>query len=379
LESEDISVSGEYAERAYYQNYADSLNHILSMGNKHSFYLDLNSLSPIQIEDSLLAVGPYLSDSVLNATVLDNLPAPILENILIPNSPLDNNVITTLNTISLPDSIVNQLNTYQSDSVLSPRTILQNNISYYLRQVSIATNAIVTYYVNDTITGMYDSAIAAIESQQGPLSSGYLAQVAQLQITAGEYTPATTTLTNLKTQDASYSNFCQLMNILITLKGEPKGYFALKSDSINTANVNTIASDSTHPGYANARALMRLVFNKQYVAPIFPMSQNNTPHQPHKKIIAGSGGSLSNLNSQFKIYPNPAKNEITITYTLKGGVQQANIILYDEFGNNITAWNLPLSETQITENISSLSAGFYLYCITVDNKPMQRGKLIIEK
>jgi hypothetical protein len=216
-------------------------------------------------------------------------------------------------------------------------------------------------------------------TRQGPLSSGYQAQVAQLQITAGEYTPAATTLTNLQSADASYSNFCRLMNILIALKGEPNGYFALKGDSTNTANVNTIALDSTHPGYANARALMRLVFNKQYVAPIFPMSQNNTPHQPHKKIIAGSGGSLSKLNSQFKIYPNPAKNEVTIAYALANNVQEAKFILYDEFGNDISSWNLPLSETQITENISSLSAGFYLYCIMVDGKAMQRGKLVIEK
>ncbi len=380
LASEDISVSGEYAERSYDQNIADSLGNILSNGNKHSFYTDLNSLSPIQIEDSLFVSGPYLSDSILNATILDNLPVTILENILIPNSPLDNNVITTLNTISLPDSIVNQLNAYQSDSILSPRTILQNNISYYLRQVSLATNALVTYYVNDTIVGRFDSAIAAIQSLQGPLSYPYLAQVAQLQITAGEYTPAVTTLTNLKSADANYSNFCQLMNILIALRGEPNGYYALKGDSTNIATVNSIAIDSTHPGYANARALMRLVFNKQYFAPIFPITHNNGPQKTHKKIIVGSNSSLSsNSNSQFKIYPNPAKYEITIAYNLAGSVQKAKFILYNEFGNSVSYWNLPLSKTQINENISSLSGGLYLYCIMVDGKAVQRGKLVLEK
>jgi hypothetical protein len=85
------------------------------------------------------------------------------------------------------------------------------------------------------------------------------------------------------------------------------------------------------------------------------------------------------MNSQFKIYPNPAKNEITIAYNLTGKLQQASFILYDVYGNVIESWNLPLSQTQINENISTLSAGFYLYCIMADNKPMQRGKLIIEK
>ena len=180
-----------------------------------------------------------------------------------------------------------------------------SQIAYYLWQTGFITNEIVTYYVNDTIPGKYDSAIYAIQSKEGAMSSAYQAQVAQLQINAAEYSAAASSLTNLGNSDATYNNFCRLMNILITLKENPKGYFALKGDSANTAIVNSIATDSTQTGYANARALMTLVFHKQYAATIYPMSHNT------ERIISGQNIPTAQKN-QYSLYPNPANNVLTV-------------------------------------------------------------------
>jgi len=135
------------------------------------------------------------------------------------------------------------------------------------------------------------------------------------------------------------------------------------------------ANDSTHAGYANARALMTLVFHKQYIAPIYPMTHND--EALHHKNISGENTPLSHKN-QYSLYPNPANNVLMVE-NVNNNNSNATLIIYSELGDIVAQYALPPSETVVTENITNLAAGFYLYSITSEVKVIQRGKLIIER
>ncbi len=81
-------------------------------------------------------------------------------------------------------------------------------------------------------------------------------------------------------------------------------------------------------------------------------------------------------NKGIYVYPNPAKDIVTITFdqplTSDGTVEIWNII-----GGKLLTNTIPKSYTQQKVNVSSITSGIYFYVIKVNNDKFASGKLII--
>jgi hypothetical protein len=79
---------------------------------------------------------------------------------------------------------------------------------------------------------------------------------------------------------------------------------------------------------------------------------------------------------QFTVYPNPANNEVSITYFLQGK-NKGTLQLYNALGQLVTSNNISNSMGQVNENISGLTNGIYYYTLSVNGVIAATSKLVI--
>jgi hypothetical protein len=82
-----------------------------------------------------------------------------------------------------------------------------------------------------------------------------------------------------------------------------------------------------------------------------------------------------NTDNEVKIYPNPAKDDATVNYNLKG--EQGRLVLYNVFGAKIADYTLDPLSSQMQISVSNLPSGVYLYSMESDNVSFSHGKIII--
>ncbi|GAB4379676.1 MAG: hypothetical protein Kow0075_10480 [Salibacteraceae bacterium] len=79
------------------------------------------------------------------------------------------------------------------------------------------------------------------------------------------------------------------------------------------------------------------------------------------------------------IYPNPAKNAVTIEFELPENVERGLITVYNIGGKQVMSGNVNASKKQVTMDISALQGGVYIYLLTADGKFVARRRLIVSK
>jgi len=84
-------------------------------------------------------------------------------------------------------------------------------------------------------------------------------------------------------------------------------------------------------------------------------------------------------SGEYKVYPNPATNQLTIEYPATPTNSVLSFNLFDMLGQKVISWNLPSSRNSASEDISSLPSGIYVYSITSGNTSIIREKLIIQR
>ncbi|QQS28793.1 MAG: T9SS type A sorting domain-containing protein [Sphingobacteriales bacterium] len=140
------------------------------------------------------------------------------------------------------------------------------------------------------------------------------------------------------------------------------------------ALVREIAATNTLAAM-DARVILYTAFGEEIILAL--------PQLP--SIIAES---IGNWNVHFKnqgnsnvssvtVYPNPASDEVCMTYRLSGN-RQAEFVLYDFSG-------MLLQSRQLTGNglmrfqTHGLSQGIYFYQITLNGKPLRYSKFVLVK
>ena len=93
------------------------------------------------------------------------------------------------------------------------------------------------------------------------------------------------------------------------------------------------------------------------------------------KIVDTSTASTTSFeNAGFKLYPNPAKNNFTITN--ENGITVSKVEFYDVSGKLITSIDEYFSET-ISVDISNLSSGIYIVILRANNGISYNSRLIV--
>jgi hypothetical protein len=87
---------------------------------------------------------------------------------------------------------------------------------------------------------------------------------------------------------------------------------------------------------------------------------------------------IAEENNKFLVYPNPAKNDATVKYTVPADCNTAEIRIYDVLGNFL--FNLPISQKgsgQIVFDTMLTGTGVFLFTFVVDGTTRNHQKVVV--
>jgi hypothetical protein len=98
----------------------------------------------------------------------------------------------------------------------------------------------------------------------------------------------------------------------------------------------------------------------------------NLPDQPHEPttVLPLTG------KTQMKAFPNPARDNTVINYSLPAGVAEGEILLYDIRGILIRSFRVDNNFDHIKIDITSFPSGTYIYYLVASGQKKE-GKLVI--
>ncbi len=85
---------------------------------------------------------------------------------------------------------------------------------------------------------------------------------------------------------------------------------------------------------------------------------------------------LSSTKILVKSYPNPANDNLTITYSLEGS-NNFSIDLYDVLGQKINTYNLLNNKGSLNIDLSNINSGVYFYAVKSGNKTLKTERIIV--
>ena len=126
---------------------------------------------------------------------------------------------------------------------------------------------------------------------------------------------------------------------------------------------------------------------EQHGIQLYGRNAFSLPHFPNYRLGKLEGSACDTLSSVHtpgqrpeeiaRVYPNPAKDRLTITYSIHNSgsycfeIRDAAGKLHFE-----KAWDVPLQEQSFS--LGALPAGIYIYTLRLENGRTQSGKLVIE-
>jgi hypothetical protein len=92
---------------------------------------------------------------------------------------------------------------------------------------------------------------------------------------------------------------------------------------------------------------------------------------------AGIGEDIADGSFVSKVYPNPATERVTFSYSLPQRTAKASIVISNLLGARVMEVSLNGIEGDMTMNVSDLKKGVYFYNLIADGKRLDTKKLII--
>jgi alpha-tubulin suppressor-like RCC1 family protein len=102
----------------------------------------------------------------------------------------------------------------------------------------------------------------------------------------------------------------------------------------------------------------------------------NTPQLSPNVCVTPLSSPTFQKDTIFSLYPNPAKDLVTIAYDL--AVEKATVEVYDISGRAINQYVLPSSKGELQLNTSSYQSGVYLVVVKDKNTVLRQQKLVVE-
>ena len=99
--------------------------------------------------------------------------------------------------------------------------------------------------------------------------------------------------------------------------------------------------------------------------------------------VVDSGDWLTGVNEldgneiELSAYPNPASDNLTVKYNVKGSATNVVLNVYDVLGQEIISKNLNGSKGSIKLNLEAVNSGVYFYAIKVAGKTVRTERFIV--
>jgi hypothetical protein len=348
----------------------NSLTTLVDGGNTQSLLTAINSgtISDGNLKNMLSAVGPYLSDQVMNAYFNTNPPYGHDKIIHEINAPVSPSVYQKILSLNLPSGVMNAISNNQNQNGLSARRLLEAKLNLSRNELGLILNEKIRRFEADSTSNPVDS-IAQIY-QANEIANSEL-NLIRLLIAANRIEDAESLMFDLSERDNSQSNFINLQSIIIAIKKEPE----LAMEAINTPEIKSLLEDWAVSGdnslEGSAKALLALIGE--------PIEEEKLSPEE-----GGSGARFSSTNeaeenqviqltSSVKIYPNPANNILYIEMENNN----VNLIeIRDVLGKLVISQTI---EYKGSINTQSLQNGIYFVNLVNESNLISSKKIVIIK
>ncbi|MEL6862826.1 MAG: S8 family serine peptidase [Bacteroidota bacterium] len=318
--------------------------------------------SSIQVRNEMLRVAPQISDAAFKAAFYRNpaLNRWHLAQALIANSPLSTTVKNMMRSSGL-QAYYDALQRPQPDGMSNER-IFAMDLAKYSRKISQARNDLMRYYVLWADDRFYNE-IDNISDPNNVGTSRYIRAALQLQ--RGEYAAAKATL------GTCYNDHrCEVLKILIEAKEKDQRCPRFKTNQI--AQLKVIAADHATSGYTNARAIL--------------LAENDWLYPPDVRIPNTSGSRPRSIETEeaiaigeLQVFPNPAKDQITISLATIAANENVQLMIYDAQGRLMDQIPVRADDSHLVVNTNAYASGLY-FCHLYGPKGLTAyQKLLIQR
>ena len=334
----------------------------------------------MQLRSQLLDASPYLSDTVMvnAAEKEDVLPNSIITEILSenPQSAKAENVLNTLNARNNPPSDNQMALIHANDTVLGEKEALESKKAFYASRKQQNVYDLVRLNMRDTtITAVYDSIVSALGKVQTP-ESYYLQAFALFN--KGDSTGVVNKLSDVISdfdltayETAIHSAYEDYFNVLLALQSEGKNITDI--DSTQKAALYNIVQNTDGLVQAMARNILiktgDIVYNEPYILP-------DTTQNKSVKVNGNVNNSFENNESYLKLYPNPAKDYLTIEYKVPLTAMSAVIEMVSVAGLQTEAIRLSAGRGQKIVDTRGYKPGTYFVRLYINGKIAKSEKIV---
>lgn len=332
------------------------------------------------VYSSLEAASPYLSDIVLESLVVDG-PAKLAQDeiadLLINNSPISEEIYQLLLAMDppMPGALIEEIDEVQVG--LSERELLEGQLAELERERAFVSNAIWREYLERED---YHQAIAELIEYQEELYAGgrslehaLLRMMIETQLHGGSGTRALEILDDYCANGGD-AEYCTLLNLLIGLKNEERTILELNAGE--EASLRLLA-ESNSPGSlapARAQAILSMFGDDEWLEEIHDPELSRNSADAAAAPLADSPIDPGPMT--LKLYPNPAKEKVTVEFNPIGRYEQFWLNVYTALGIRFARFELS-SLTQFDLQCSGWPSGMYYLDLVADGRSLGRCQLTI--
>jgi|GEM_PF-333994 len=321
-----------------------------------------------ELYQELLSASPYLSDSVVKASIEKEevLPNAMIRDIMVanPQSAKSVELLTVLDerTDPMPDSLWAEI--LQGMDTVSALERLTGELSGWLQRRDLCFNALASLFLNDYENGWAQDSLVSLYGYDSYLSSRYL--LFQYYLNKFDFSSANTVLQNIPSvfdltekQAVTYLKISDLADLMPQFYLDTIGYIV--PDSVQNDELYTLAStDFDLPG-AWARNILIASGLLNYEEPIFNESELKSSRKGKYQR-----NSSRSINYGFKVFPNPAKDFIIVEYKRDVNDERRIIRILNINGRIINTVYLHRNENQQVIPVTGLGSGTYIIQFLVD-------------
>jgi hypothetical protein len=359
--------------------YYDSIQELKDGGDTYSLNLDVyNSTTDeaYEIRQQLLDESPYLSDTVMKSAIYKEnvLPNALIRDVLVanPQSAKSSEILEKVDERMdpMPDEMLEEIlegRTYKGNLEL-----MQDKLAGHQTKKYASLRKLESFYKLDTLDfqGCQDSLISLWECESDPFARYRLAF---LYLHKGDSLNCFSTLNSIPQlnelspdESFEFDEYSELLSLLWSLKNG-----TINLDSLTACQLFALAASKSVPGTL-ARNILVAAGLAEYQEPIYLADELKS-----SRVFPEKKRNHFNSDQKLKVFPNPAKDYIIVSYDLTGLQGNFDIEIINPEGKVLICQNLPGTENQAFISTASLPSSPYTLRLINDNSSIEALKIII--
>ncbi len=372
--SEDMDAMDSSEEKS--DSIKNILNALVDGGSTEILKDEVIASTPpeaLPTHDELLASSPYISDTVMQASIGkdDVLNNAMIRDIMVanPHSAKSELLVEMLKnrTIPMPDYLMAEI--LQGEDSVSGKEVLEAQVAFWNSDRSLHYHNLLRHFRCDSASGSTNDSLIYLLQLRNTIESWY--DLVQVYFNKGEYQsglnilnliPSTFSL-NEKQQNVHLS-FVSFFGILKKVATDSSG--VMNIDSTQKIMLDSIINFDQGHVSAFARNLLLAAGKTTYNEPIF-LPENVLKSSKHDKY---SGVKTFIDENYLNVHPNPAKTYFVVEYRLNEVSGGGRVEITDIMGKTLSSYPIDFKEEQKVISVNDMPSGVYV--VTLKNK----GKMV---